>query len=147
MAEDSCKKTEIIQFAFRDFWVVSAKVTFRVKEYVPMISESRESGTATSVDHTSEPFSLSASMLHNASFRADQRVCCSCRSRANSNFPAWWHFAISFTTLIFSWTCDMSRFSNMTYIDGPYIPLPWSLRTCKKVSIVEKHGLPKTLHT
>ena len=73
-------------------------------ECLPMMSESRDSGTATSVDQTSEPFSLKASMLHSASFRADQSVFCSSASRANSKSPALWHFVIALTVLILSST-------------------------------------------
>lgn len=70
----------------------------------PIISGSRERGTATSVDQTSSPSRRKASMLHNDSFRADQSVFCSSASTANSKSPLLCDRAIALTRSTFSFT-------------------------------------------
>jgi hypothetical protein len=82
-----------------------AGVEMAGSQNLPMMSGSRDRGTATSVDHTSRPSVRSASMLQSDSLRADQSVFCSWASMANSKSPLLWARAIDLTRWTFSRTC------------------------------------------
>lgn len=110
VTKDTCKKAEVVHFLLGDFCSsfrqerkkrVERKCYRRV---IPIMSGSREIGTATSVDQTSSPSRRSAIMLQSDSLRADQRVFCSSASMANSKSPLLLAFAIAFTSSMFSCT-------------------------------------------
>ncbi len=69
-----------------------------------MMSGSLESGTATSVDHSSWPGLRNAIMLQSDSFLADHSFFCSCASLANSKSPLLCASAIARTILMLSCT-------------------------------------------
>src|SRR6478609_5806719 len=66
----------------------------------PMSSDTRDRGTATSVDQTCPSVSRSAIILHSASFRADQSAFC-----FSESLSYWKSFAWCFLEIL--WTCVM----------------------------------------